>query len=732
MNTSRILQVKPHLKAAVVGVETVLVYGEREHYMIPGRAIAQVAPLVDGRRMVSEICAALKAIMPEEEVLQTLAMLENKGYLCDASSAGSSLAGAFWQALGLSADHVERRLSEFTVEVIALGRLDAGPMTDALRQMGISVGGDNVRLRLVMAEDYLSPKLDELNIRQLAEKVPWMLVKPAGIVPWIGPIFTPGSGPCWECLAHRLRANRPVETLIQRENGGAFPLPPSYGLACVEAMALNLAVINLAKWILREGDTPAKGTLLSLDVARNEISEHCVIRQPKCKACNPSPEGMSHRIKPVVLASVPLDGHHRPACEDSDMVYDRLKHHVSPVTGIISSLGPVQGMNKPHRAVYGANWLVCPTSTNPRSWVFHRTSLGKGENDGDARMSALGEAIERYTAAFQGDEMRRRASLMELGEEGIHPNCLMNFSADQFARRAEINTKARDRAQEVPCPYDANMPIDWTPVWSLTENRPRYVPSMICYYGMKIPDEQLFGYYDSNGDAAGGCLESAIARGFFEVVERDAVALWWYNRAVRPAVEVRSLEDDVCNKLVAQFESGGWKVWLLDVTTDLEIPVMVAYGQNADNTRFSIGFGCDFDPVQAARRALSEFNQLLEVSEKHPLPWAIKDITNPAYLFPSPVESARTKADFKVFAADDLRDVVLECVARASRVGMEMLVHDRTRPEVALNVVKVIVPGMRFLWPRLGPGRLYEVPPKLDWIGRQLSEQELNPVPLLV
>ena len=57
---------------------------------------------------------------------------------------------------------------------------------------------------------------------------------------------------------------------------------------------------------------------------------------------------------------------------------------------------------------------------------------------------------------------------------------------------------------------------------------------------------------------------------------------------------------------------------------------------------------------------------------------------------------------------------------------------DQTRPEVAFNVVKVIVPGLRHFWKRLGPGRLYEVPAKMGWLGSSLEEQAMNPFPLFL
>jgi ribosomal protein S12 methylthiotransferase accessory factor len=82
--------------------------------------------------------------------------------------------------------------------------------------------------------------------------------------------------------------------------------------------------------------------------------------------------------------------------------------------------------------------------------------------------------------------------------------------------------------------------------------------------------------------------------------------------------------------------------------------------------------------------------------------------------------------------SNDLREDVRECVARASRAGLETLVLDQTRPDVGLSVVKVVVPGLRHFWPRLGPGRLYDVPVRLGWRDTPLTESQLNPAPLFL
>ncbi|HYH95731.1 YcaO-like family protein, partial [Hyalangium sp.] len=59
----------------------------------------------------------------------------------------------------------------------------------------------------------------------------------------------------------------------------------------------------------------------------------------------------------------------------------------------------------------------------------------------------------------------------------------------------------------------------------------------------------------------------------------------------------------------------------------------------------------------------------------------------------------------------------------------ETLVLDQTRPDIGLSAVKVIVPGLRHFWPRLGPGRLYDVPVRMGWLRQAREEGELNPFP---
>ena len=73
--------------------------------------------------------------------------------------------------------------------------------------------------------------------------------------------------------------------------------------------------------------------------------------------------------------------------------------------------------------------------------------------------------------------------------------------------------------------------------------------------------------------------------GAFELVERDAVAIWWYNQIQRPLQMQRFwLIPLYQNK--EEYKSAGWNMWVLDLTHDLSIPVYAALAQSEKDGRF--------------------------------------------------------------------------------------------------------------------------------------------------
>jgi ribosomal protein S12 methylthiotransferase accessory factor len=460
----------------------------------------------------------------------------------------------------------------------------------------------------------------------------------------------------------------------------------------------------------------------------------------------------------VSRGSESVDGGFRIATPDR--TFERLKHHISPITGIVSTLTDVSAVSGSDGAVAETFLASHAFTTGARDVEELRDSLqrvagGKGLTQAQARAGALCEALERYSGVFDGTESLVRARMSDLRGLAIHPNECLLFSQRQLstaqASPAAANPGGRTvvlprGAQRIPASFNPDTEIDWTPVWSLTHARIRYLPTAYCYYGAADRPGAAFATADSNGCAAGNVIEEAILQGFLELVERDGVAIWWYNRLLRPRVDVRLWKDSALDGVMERFTEMGREIWVLDVTTDLGIPTFAALACNAGSPRTQVllGFGAHLDAQVALRRAVTELAQSLPavqggVSLRQSLDdpraaaldwWAMAMVEDHPYLAPSPDARARTPADYPHKVGTDLLDAINNCVETARSCGLETLVLDQTRPDVGLAVVKVFVPGLRHFWPRFAKGRLYDIPVKLGWRTHVLAESELNPVPI--
>jgi ribosomal protein S12 methylthiotransferase accessory factor len=414
------------------------------------------------------------------------------------------------------------------------------------------------------------------------------------------------------------------------------------------------------------------------------------------------------------------------------------EHLISPITGVVTELVRVTDPANPLVHTYRAGHAFGSAMSlrGLRSTLKHKSS-GKGKTDAQSRASGFCEAVERYSGIYQGDEPRQRATFAELGELAINPEACLCISDSQYANRDAINENRQAAHDWIPQRFDPEQSIDWTPVWSLTEQRHKYLPTAFCYYNYPAPKQQQFCRADSNGNAAGNTLEEAILQGFFELIERDSVALWWYNRLRRPAVDLTSFDEPYFRELQQYYAEHDRELWVLDLTADLGIPAFAGVSRRTvgESERLILGFGAHLDPTIAILRALTEVNQLgLELDkvaddqlDGDAKGWLLEaTLANQPYLAPDPSQPVKTRQDYPQRWGDDIRDDVLTCVDIVKQAGLETLVLDQTRPDIGLNVVKVIVPGLRHFWSRFGPGRLYDVPVMLGWRETPTLEEEMN------
>lgn len=745
---SRRPRFKHSFRWEIVPNEGVFLLSEKDHFLLRGAAISQVAQFLDGQYTEAEIVEQLKGQRSAPEVFYVIERLRRDGYVLDAIPSLAPEQAAFWEMLDISPQIAAQRLQETTVSVVTRGRIEATPFKAMLESLGLRLSDEAERV-VVLTDDYLHHGLDTFNQEALSQNRPWLLVKPVGTEVWLGPLFVPGETGCWACLAHRLHGHRKVESYLVEKKGVGGPF--STALAALPSSlqtAFGLAATEIAKWIASDQNPTLAGKVVTLNTLTLEQRHHLLARRPQCPSCGDPRVFTAGQFTPTQLErqekAFTADGGHRGLSPEE--TFQKLERHVSPITGIVSVLRRIS-MDDPQND-------LMPAYVTDHNFAFVEENLyfmhehirgrsgGKGKSEVQARVSALCESIERYAGVFQGDEARLRRKFKDL-EEAIHPNACMRFSDRQFEQRAWWNEKF-SRFNWVPEPFDADREIDWSPVWSLTCHKFRYVPTAYCYYGYSRQERTWFTRADANGCAAGNSKVEAVLQGFMELVERDSVALWWYNRLKRPGVDLTSFDEPYFQELLAHYQTLNRELWVLDITSDLNIPAFAAISSRNDQPVQDImfGFGAHFDPKIALLRALTELNQMIPWTGLKPKNrpelreaiewWSTATVENQPYLTPDKRLPLKIQSDYPKLWSDDLYTDVLTCVQMAQVKGLETLVLDQTRPDIGLHVVKVIVPGLRHFWARFGPGRLYDVPVQMGWLAEPVPEEQLNPNPMFL
>lgn len=565
---------------------------------------------------------------------------------------------------------------------------------------------------VAIVDDELDPRLGDVDRRCRKASVPWLLFKPRGRRPSLGPWFTAEPGrPCWYCLARRMLGNQPVRRWLMREAS-----QPSLAIpVAVEVLAPRLLPpLPLGGSLLEQ---LRAGALVQLERQTARIaSAHHVAGHEHCRNCGePARRAPPLELRPTARRQEPDGGYRSHRAEDT---LARLSRHVSRVTGSVADVSVLPGNTSEQVPVHRSALLTCPLSSPVvRPADFHRVALGKGMSSAQSRASALCEALERSVAQYRGDEPTVLSSAESLaGERVLPPSSLRLLSPRQGAALAA---------------WRADEPIHWVDAGSLTRREPCKAPLTYCYANTPFAREEELCRFDSNGCAAGRSLEEAVLQGLLELIERDAVAIWWYNRLVVPALPPSLVGPGLLDTLQRWLEPT-WEWWLLDVTHDLGTPVCVAVARRRDDGQYRFGFGCHIEAGLAAQRAATELCQLIAVSNQRGAAFDFAAVAGEPYLHPPATPDRAAPALTASTEYGDIRDAIEACVAHLAARGLEVLVHRYPAIDEALVVVKAIVPGACHIWPQLGASRLYRVPVELGWTPRALAEHELNPLLLFV
>jgi YcaO-like protein with predicted kinase domain len=353
--------------------------------------------------------------------------------------------------------------------------------------------------------------------------------------------------------------------------------------------------------------------------------------------------------------------------------------------------------------VTGLDYIGIPVvmSVRPasRSLSVHQ---GKGLTLDDAKVSAIMESVE----FFCGEQPHENVwhSLKTLKDcEFVLPRHLM--------RR--------------PLRHDTIVP--WVKGHDLLKDVEVLVPEELCMIDFSRPQAEGYGWFrmTSNGVASGNTINEALLHAICEVVERDALALWFQAPAShqdRSRIDVENFGDQYVSEYMARYSASGMVVNVWETTSDLGIPSFFCLVDDRDAVPpflgRSGGSGCHPSSAIALCRALAEAAQSRltlivgardDIAPEHYLMigWdhniasllATQTKLTPAKLSDSRGESIHTNS-----ISDDLEAVL----TRLQNRGVDrVIVIDLMQPDVGIPCVRVVIPDLEGMHNKPGykPGK---------------------------
>jgi ribosomal protein S12 methylthiotransferase accessory factor len=557
----------------------------------------------------------------------------------------------------------------------------------------------------------------------------------------IGPLVRPGERGCVRCL-QKWRSSAPQRdpwTDELRKDDRIATRPSSW---------LSGFAAEAVRELLHAG--VAADCCWYLDLRDLSRTRHTFLPDPLCPECGALPDDTAER---AVIVPRPRPKPQLRATRVGELSESRLTElYVDAETGVVA---PPRGLRD----------SLFPLAEAVLAEYGYRGEAGFGRTRDFAscRATAVAEALERLGGQWPwGKRTTVRASYAELAGDALDPRSLGLFPPERY--------------QEPDCPYQPfteDAVVSWVWAYSFGQGRPVLVPETHAYYRTPwrpgAEPDKPFTFEISNGCALGGCLEEAILHGILEVVERDAFLMTWYARMPLPEVDLVRAPDPRIGLVVERIERTGYRVRVFDMTLAEGIPAFWVLAQDAtgDDTRPRVicTSGSALDPVAAVLTALGELAPIVEQEERRYRaeaerarqmaadPGLVRIMTDHSLCSATPEAFDRFSfllSGDRVIGWDqllgrgpwpfhaDLRDDLTEAVDRMLAGGMDVVVVDQTSPlheAAGLHCVKVIAPGALSMTfghrnrRTTGLPRLLEVPHRLGYAPRPLTDAEVNPHP---
>lgn len=699
----------PKFTKKVISRNEIILIGENNDHLFTNDKHKRIINLANGSKKVSQFIDEIPSFIEKASFLYSIKTLIDKEILAPLQSEKETLY------------HLPKKTKDIEIhDDVTIYNLSH--ISSTLLQ-NISISKKNISL--IFIDNYLDPRLHLINKKHVHSQRPYVLIKLTGSKPMIGPFLSmKKKQPCWKCLSNQLLQNRPILNFLLKKNVENYISHPIY---------LQNVEIDL-KWVTTVINDTIKNenTCFEINLQNNIIlKKHIVHNKPQCSICGDRLLLKKQLQSPVNLHSClkkeKMDGGSRSMSPDETL--EKLDKYISSITGVISGLSFISKKKQNTITIYKSAYFKTPS---PQEIInnssFRQISLGKGIVNDQSKVSALCESIERYAALYQGDEFYIKSAPDNLNKRYYLPSQLAKFSKNQYQDYID-NKLPSNILNHLVNIYDTTIPLHWTLTWSLTKEEFVYLPFNHCFSNTPFDQDKQYIHWSSNGCAAGNSIEEAIIQGFYELIERDASAIWWYNKIERPLIDLSTIQEGKVFKIHETLKDE-WDYWALDITNDFDIPTIAAIAQHKKTGVFCFGFGCHLNIETACTRALTELCQLIPVREQKNAPFDFNAIKEEQFLKGN--GNKKKLSSYQNNESKDIKNDIIWGINKAKTLGFELLVTNYSRPDLPIKTVKVTIPGLCFIWPQLGNERLYNLPIKLGWSKQKLQECELNEMGLYV
>ncbi|MEM1288712.1 MAG: YcaO-like family protein, partial [Pseudomonadota bacterium] len=257
----------------------------------------------------------------------------------------------------------------------------------------------------------------------------------------------------------------------------------------------------------------------------------------------------------------------------------------------------------------------------------------------------------------------------------------------------------------------ASDPCLWVEGVELFSQSTMLVPFEMVHANYTRPIQPMHGMYpaSTNGLASGNTHLEAICHALFEVIERDALAIWDVRTDADQAtrrIELTTVRDDQLTGLVGQFASAGLECGLWDITTDNGLPTVlcIVAPSGSEPGHMGLGSGCHTSRTIAARRALMEAAQtrLNYISgsrdDLHAEEYGSRKLTSRVRAARAQLESSTPVLDFSSIPSrfhQAMRPELDHTLEAIRRTGLKQAIWvDLMQEALGVPVARLIVPGL--------------------------------------